>query len=1237
MSVGTARAIAAAVPRSPGSDIQSSGSGYGSAQANAFKQTPAYRQAVVHTFLAQSGQQQHAILQGALKMPSLEGHILAGYLNSEIPTASGLGMKASLGPGVKINIGPSVLGQLGKLLKYSPIGGAAAGSGTSAGGGILGSATMFGGAAGAEHILKAAGSDAVNFVPNTVQGLYGMGSQLAQGHPANALGMLVDPYVNMIEHPVSSFYNHPLNTAMMLGGPEAMAGRAAGSVARSGVLGNAAKAAADTTRAPLRLGADIAGAPNPLVEARSYSPNVITKGVQVMNEARLRRQGIDPNVARPKVRVLPAALANSLNVGLEVKTRQLGDRAVAFERMMKGKEDRTVATATIRAARPHKSVENIVPHILQGIVRTPETAVEDLTKEINRLRAADTGARTAANFANRAQVRDLTAALHSPHLGDAFKSANTVRDFLHAQDAYAVDKGLLPPEMAQRSRVLKYAMAHMGATYDHTRGEFVDHTGAPLSTQAILDHIAGKRTSTVPNPKYAKLVEREAKARAMIHGAQTTGEYTAANDALARLTAARQAEPKDRVITVSNGPKMPDPAYVGHYPAKQATFRFYKRWQAARGSLTGHKLTGAAFHSGNYDHTYDALVAQSARTQEALTHAGFHDYLVNHFGIKKPASLQHAGENGYYTPNEGRALAHASQFNDDGTPRTDVNPLVPMTAFNAKTPLAAIQHLQSPADLQHVDGLELDAIRRAIADAARPEDGVRNVVMMPHALVDQVSKQVKPAGDVGRAIGQYTQQFKRTVLPYSTHWMGQIASEAVLRGLVAGVIDPRNVAAGRQLMKVLTTTEEGRSALREMVNAHFYNKNDPLAKFNPNPNALVELAKGTPVIGKQTIPLPGGRPVLRTAAAKLRGKDLPAPRPRYVPGLIGAHTIYADRIGAAMGGLERQFRIMGLGKVARQQLQEFTKSYQAGIGLQARNLELLASKLTTDPALVTRFGRQIEDIFGKYNALSPKVRAATQTAVPFLPWYLNAAKFVLWTLPVKHPLASSLAAALRQTIANDVANGKQEPLTPYQEQALAKFTPGGIFPQPGPYVGGPLGEAAATATGAFLPQISGALYEMLGRNSFGDAALKGPGGVVAAFTGPARAAAAEAALEAILPGAAKLRTVLEGGGTPYGTSTLLNPQTKPGTGSGVSAMINRLFNPLRAFQSASTAASSGAAAGRYDFSKAGGASVAGGRYDFSHAGGGTGKYAPLTGGATPPPATGKYAPLGQYDFSQAGG
>lgn len=115
-SVGTLHAVARAVPHNPGGDIQSSGAGYGSAQANAYKRTASYRQAIIDTFLHQSKAQQKAITNAVTANPkALESKIIIGYLNSQIkglaePKDPAAALKAQLGGDTAANALSSLFG-----------------------------------------------------------------------------------------------------------------------------------------------------------------------------------------------------------------------------------------------------------------------------------------------------------------------------------------------------------------------------------------------------------------------------------------------------------------------------------------------------------------------------------------------------------------------------------------------------------------------------------------------------------------------------------------------------------------------------------------------------------------------------------------------------------------------------------------------------------------------------------------------------------------------------------------------------------------------------------------------------------------------------------------------------------------------------------------------------------------------------------------------------------------------
>jgi hypothetical protein len=1087
----------------------------GAAKARAMAPTPVQgvHQAMQHVFAAQNPRGQAAILRGVLagnadmqtaaavrdavakmgnRATSLDpylpakysglniGHLIDQFLKS---AGTGITQSAGLGAGIGVKGGKATSGTPGSRLTgvaaIQPMFAAGTGANTFKG---------------AVNVLKNAGKDAWNLPSSTVEGLYSVGKDISQGHFGNAFSSLADPFVQLATHPGQTIAQHPLNSALMLMGPEAAVGRGLGGAARAGAFGDAAKAAASTAREPLSLGT-IAGEPAPITDAaRSYSPDLVTQAMQRARERYMRSRGRNPNIAQPAPRFVPQVMRQALNIGAEAKLNRISDEMTAV-RQMAGRGERAQALSAVRKAAPPKEVSGVVSHILQGVIRTPDTAIADIRNEINRLKAAQTGKRTAQEIWNRKQVKDLSTALQNPDkLPKAFEAAAAIRQSIKTQDAYLVAHGLLDPGQAARRAVLPYAMTHMGANYDPVREAFTHPNGAPLSTQEILDHVKVN--------------------------------------------------------------KVPDPAYVGHFPGKAGPGQFYSAYKLARGSL-GNKdkvFTGNAFKSGAYDHTFEGLAGQVASRAEAVTKASLHDRVVSRMGIKMPPQMRaemvrqvfadaKAGKRtldsakqeaalirrGLFTKDEANQFARAARTDDNGNPIPNALELTPISTAPAHV-LGQVKDLQHPQELNNISDLETRALSHAIEDAQHST--TRNVTLIPSVAAKRFADQFARSDSTLRGIGRVTQQFRRTVLPYSTHWMTQIGSEAGLRGLLAGTLDPRYLRDGRALMKRLQGTEEGRAALMEMVNATFYNSRDPLAIHNPNAGVLSSAAHAFP--------------------------------PSRA--LIAAHNRYANTVGEAMYSLEHNARVMGLGKLAHQQAAEFGHSWQNAVRLQSKTLDQLATRLQSDPALVAKFGRQIDDTFGKYNKFTPKVRAAIQSYAPFLPWYLNAAKYVLWNLPAHHPVASSLLASLRQTINQDVQDGKQAPLNVYAMQELARISPFGIFtPESTNPSLAEFAKGQQIVPGALLPEAQGSLYNYAGLNSFGEGPLKGPAGTVKARSSTALAAAMSNLLESFLPGVRYGRLVEEGGKPAFGTSTILSPQPKPGPGTSV---VNRIFNPFYSFERA---------------------------------------------------------------------
>ena len=1081
-------------------------------QSDTYLRSPQYKAAVIKTFMAQPTAQKTLLLNKASK------------LDPSDPTRQALESVASKLPAIPGATGLSEAAIHAQTFGITPSG-------------VL------------KEVQRGA-QDLYNMPLGTVEGVAGVGIQGAKGlgalskgnvsgflgHEATAAHMVGDPIVHFAEHPVHDSLQHPGNALMMLTGIEGAVGRLAGGAARLSAS-EALRSAASTARPDLQLGkvGDVASG---IPEARGYSKDVFRKALQVAHERTIRARGLDPNVSRPAPRAIPPQLAYALNVGTDAKLARQADEATAVSQM-ESRAARSRVLKAISKEAPKGAGRDIISHILQGVIRTPETAVEDIGKEVNRLKAAQTGKRTFKQVMNKRQVKSLTEALKEPGAIDkAFTAAEKIRPTLSAQDEALVAHGLLDPEQATRAKVMPYAMAHMGVTYDHQLQKFVE-PGArraggvrygrtqDIPTQKILDHIEASGT--------------------------------------------------------------PVPAFIRHSPGAAGARDFYSAYKLARGALKGHR-TGELFRQGAYDHTFEGLAGQVASRAQSLSKATLHDKVVNRFGVTLPPDqmrqvLQKAGvrpmqiskaiNTGRFTADEANAIAYAVLHDDHGNPIPGRLHLTPISATPA-TVLDHVANLQKPHELGDLSQLELRTVAHAVDDATRrvgTGDKTRNVTLIPTHVADRFAEQFRRTDAIGKSLGQVTQQFRRTVLPYSTHWMMQTASEAGIRAVLTGNASPRGMIDGWRLAKENAKTEAGQAANMEMHGATYGGIHDNLGVHNANPGLATRLVHATPVVRQ----------------------------------IVAAHNRYANTIMPAVGQMEHAVRVMGMGKMAHAEAQAFGHSWKDAVLLSGETIKQLSERMQADPALVAKLGRQIDNTFGKYNKFTPTQRALIQSFTPFLPWYLTAARFVYMELPLHHPVATALLASTRQTLNQDLADGKKAPLPLWMAQAIARISPFGIFSPPSTDLNlAGLASGTDIVPGAVLPEATSAYNAWQGVSPFGGAPLKGPPspgntrGYVKAQSPAALATALEALTEAGLPLAQKARIIREGGRPSYATSTLVHPQPKPGTKGGVGAILNRTLNPFYSFDpnagppygsaKAQKAAAAAYAAGK----KSGGAAFGGG-------------------------------------------
>jgi hypothetical protein len=250
------------------------------------------------------------------------------------------------------------------------------------------------------------------------------------------------------------FRQHPVYAILELRGAKGIGGRGAGAVMRSGALGGAARRAASTSRADIRL-ADAAGAH--VADRSHYSPDVLTKLGQVLAE----RGGVRATLKDHRLR---------RRADFE------SDTAAATSRAARQQEAHLA-----HEARPPKGVRDIVGLVVQGVVR-PGHVEADLRKELGRLdrvhgeHEAAVGRGEKGVFStvgqrkqNRATADAIRGVLSDPrqmqHLGRAVESARVNTARINELEGQAGRLGAITPERAARAKLFPAAQAHVGAEY----------------------------------------------------------------------------------------------------------------------------------------------------------------------------------------------------------------------------------------------------------------------------------------------------------------------------------------------------------------------------------------------------------------------------------------------------------------------------------------------------------------------------------------------------------------------------------------------------------------------------------------------------------------------------------------------------------------------------------------------------------------------------------------------------
>lgn len=893
------------------------------------------------------------------------------------------------------------------------------------------------------------------------------------------------------------FAEHPLYSALEVSGAESVVGRGAGATMRSGLLGDTAKAAASMRRAPLT---DAYGR---TVREQRYPADVLRKGVIVARERASARRGVDPH-RTTDARLMPSGQRHQSIANVDEFIAKVEN----LRRM--GRQD---ANQRVRGMNPTRGRNPVTRALDRALPTTPGRALEKLG--VARAAAALTRPERDVLHAvveGRVDLRTLADDLVAERnrLDEVYRRERTRMDAAsrgeNRQQVRAIDRVLRSRKALANVRGLADADARYRQAADSITEQLID-LGLLDEDQALIARI---RPYAV-----AKM------------GGHVDDAGRLVDDAGEPLT-------PERILINMEQNDVALPAFVSHRRDTRGARAFYVNFLRRRQTADPHRRTGRATERGAHASDFTSLGEQHIHAQGIVDAVHAFDGFVHQFGLKGRDGAMFTWEEAQRLAADPTSLA---ALDSHGNRIPGYSDLVPVRVIPARYSDATREAIAGTQDAHRLPDVDSLVEQRLVEAQLRPDAAdrhVRNVVLVPadelrrfgeHQLTDSTT-----AARAGQAL---TSTFRSTVLPFSTKWLFGNVTEAALRLAVNGA-GPNSYRIGRRLVREL-----------EQADAH----------------AARELRART--LGGTFF---GGmeRQEIHRDVSSFQGTKLEVPaaalgaaaRTIVIKQGIGALHLFRDGVFAFNKWFEQQAQTAALGKEARQVMQEMTGSWSEATRAAEPAFADLVRGLTETEAQV-RFARQLDEVLGKYSRFSPSLRKITQSAMPFLPWYLNSLRFVMWTLPAKHPIKTALLARVADTFQADF-DAQHRDLPPGDLQAgvvlkdggvlpLARFTPFGAFTNLPEGVVDPL-----------LPQISTVWQALQGRSWTG-ANLRTPEGE--ASRGERLPIAVNAFFESIIPGLSIGRRLREHGETPFDNSTIFAPKTRAGSAHGSAA--DRILNPLR--------------------------------------------------------------------------
>ncbi|UTI65598.1 hypothetical protein NBH00_05155 [Paraconexibacter antarcticus] len=622
------------------------------------------------------------------------------------------------------------------------------------------------------------------------------------------------------------------------------------------------------------------------------------------------------------------------------------------------------------------------------------------------------------------------------------------------------------------------------------------------------------------------------------------------------------------------------PIFISHRTSKGGTFSSSGFPQPPRSRT---KRTGQAAKQGTAEGAWRnvqaSLVSQGVRANAA---EAFQRVLGRY---KIDRLLDDAGD-------AERAREHAERTLGVPMKVLNLKPLLEISKITDKIAERIGDH-EVKAALGEDGGNFLEGLVRTAVASAHNLEGPGQYAVMPADLVDHFAElassmsALKINGATIPAVQfmqKFTQNFRMTVLPFSTRWFFGNHAEPLLFRMPLHGIGPSDMRLGAAIARA-----EEHAGHTDLVNA--------LGGMHFGSAALQQIHDLNPGAISKTLRLRGMRHV-RAGFLRSRAKILEANSAgehRYQQAVLGAYTKKWAKTAEGKAAL----------KAVREARPELRKTFALLAKSQQHNADLVEAfieKGIADPDRVAHMLGYQWQVLGRYTGHTANERWVINNFAPFLDWYRNSLFMLGWTLPVRHPVKMGMFAAMEEALQDKIrAEGQYHgsPLSTPNRGYLLGGIPeknGSILPLQKYLPVGAFSDPLQSASSLITPQFK-AVEDTFAGKAFTGNDLKLSGGNT-----PTQLDQILIALynlgKSQVPLAAQLQTIREGGGSGFDDSTLFAPKTRPGTSGGVVKGLNKTFNPLKPYTPGNRSGTGGGSGDAFDkyLTKTSGAADAYGKY-----------------------------------------